>query len=176
MTRIIAVDFRGAEILGVELEGVFYVVLKPVVEAMGLAWNGQLERIKRNQVLSEGMRMIRIPFMRGGDQDAVALRLDRIHGWLFTIDAGRVKEEIRELVQIYQRECYDVLHRHFSPEAPLLEQQRQESESQRVRMVTEARQTFGQRAAAELWSVLGLPLVPAMEDVLAQGELFRRAA
>jgi P22_AR N-terminal domain len=176
MTRIIAVDFRGAEILGVELEGVFYVVLKPVVEALGLAWNGQLERVKRNQVLSEGMRMIRIPFMRGGDQDAVTLRLDRIHGWLFTIDASRVKKEIRELVQIYQRECHEVLHRHFSGEAPKLEQQRQESESQRVRMVTEARQTFGQLAAAERWKQLGLPMVSEMENVLAQGDLFRRAA
>ena len=53
---------------------------------------------------------------------------------------------------------------------------RLESESQRVRMVTEARQTFGQRAAAELWKELKLPIVPEMEDYLAQGDLFRRAA
>jgi hypothetical protein len=56
MTRLMAVDFRGAEILGVELEGIVFVVFKPVVEAIGLAWHGQLERIKRDPVLSEGIR------------------------------------------------------------------------------------------------------------------------
>ena len=86
MTRIIAVDFRGAEILGVELEGVFYVVLKPVVEAMGLAWNGQLKELSVIKFLEEGMRMVRIPFIRGGDQDAVTLRLLQIHSRLALYD------------------------------------------------------------------------------------------
>jgi hypothetical protein len=176
MTKIMAVDFRGAEIVGVELEGVVFVVLKPVVEAMGLAWNGQLERIKRDPVLSEGMRMIRIPFMRGGDQDAVTLRLDRVHGWLFTIDSRRVRDEIRELVQNYQRDCYDVLYRHFYGDRDKLIKEANEVTSLNLRLCTESRYIHGIRAADQLWEKLGLPRVPAMDDVRRDLFNWREAA
>ena len=85
MNKIMTANFQGAEILGVQLDGAVFVVLKPLVEAMGLAWNAQLERIKRDAVLYEGMRIMRIPSLRGGDQETVTLRLDRLHGWLFTV-------------------------------------------------------------------------------------------
>lgn len=38
----------------------------------------------------------------------------------------------------------------------------EESESVKLRMVTESRQTFGTQASAQLWFQLGLPIVPAM--------------
>lgn len=43
----------------------------------------------------------------------------------------------------------------------------------RLRIVTEARQIFGRRPAAELWVRLGLPLTPAMKTLspTLQGEL-----
>ncbi len=47
-----------------------------------------------------------------------------------------------------------------------------EPQTQRVRMVTEARHTFGTRAAGQLWFKLALPVVPAMLDEPAQRELF----
>ena len=49
--------------------------------------------------------------------------------------------------------------------------QEQESESLRVRMVSECRQTFGQREAQQLWKKLGLPELPAMADSFAQRNL-----
>lgn len=50
----------------------------------------------------------------------------------------------------------------------------EDREGRKVRMVTEARRTFGNPAAAELWVKLGLPVVPAMRRSQrpAQGELF----
>jgi len=45
-------------------------------------------------------------------------------------------------------------------------------EGTRLRMVREARQTFGVRAAGQLWFGLGLPVVPAMQ-MPAQPDLFR---
>jgi hypothetical protein len=41
MNKIMTANFQGAEILGVQLDGAVFVVLKPLVEAMGLAWNEQ---------------------------------------------------------------------------------------------------------------------------------------
>ncbi len=45
-------------------------------------------------------------------------------------------------------------------------------ESIRLRLVTEARRTFGERAAAQLWVKLDLPIVPAMLEGYGQRDLF----
>jgi hypothetical protein len=54
----------------------------------------------------------------------------------------------------------------------------EESDAPKVRMVTEARHTFGVPAAAQLWLELGLPVVPAMLHAPGQRDLmeFRQLA
>jgi prophage antirepressor-like protein len=47
-------------------------------------------------------------------------------------------------------------------------------EALKVRLVAEARQTFGARASAELWFTLDLPVVPAMLQGTPQSDLFMR--
>ncbi len=176
MNKIMTVNFRGAELYGFQLGGIVYVALRPIVEAMGLGWSSQLKRVRRDPVLSKGVVMMTIPFNRGGPQEYVCLRLDLVHGWLFRIDSLRVRTDLQETVQNYQRECYDVLAQHFSGEREKLEQQKHESESLRVRMVSEIRQTFGIVAAQQAWKELGLIVVPAMTRTLVQLDLFDRAA
>ena len=90
-----------------------FVVMRPIVEALSLSWAGQLERIKRNEVLSEGVRVTRTP-SEGGEQEATVLPLELFHGWLFTIDASRVKAEAKDKLLAYQLECYGVLHSYFT--------------------------------------------------------------
>ncbi len=51
---------------------------------------------------------------------------------------------------------------------------RRTPEALKVRLVSEARQTFGVRSAAELWMQLGLPTVPAMQPPPRQRDLFSR--
>ena len=178
MTSIVTVDFRGDTLFGFHEGENIFVGLKPIVEAMGLDWSAQLKRVKRDPILSEGMAMMATPFGRGGDQEAVCLRLDLVNGWLFTIMTDRIKDEgVREKVITYQRECYRVLNDHFagkrkSSEAMMMDDEVSESESTRLKMVTESRQTFGTQAAAQLWFQLGLPVVPAMLQDPRQANLF----
>lgn len=172
--RIVVVKFRGAELYGFEMGGIAFVALKPIVEALGLDWSSQLKRVQREQILSEGMVMMTIPSSGGGGlQQMVCLRLNLLNGWLFAIDVSRVKEAIREKIVAYKRECYDVLHRHFSGD-PKEIQQEIELLSLHLRMVTEARKTFGEKVAAQLWKQIGLPPVPAMDEVWSQLDLFER--
>jgi hypothetical protein len=42
-------------------------------------------------------------------QEMVCLRLDYLNGWLFGINASRVKEEVRDRLLRYQEECYRIL-------------------------------------------------------------------
>jgi P22_AR N-terminal domain len=172
MNRILTTSFHGTEMYAFQLAGVVFVALRPVVEGMGLDWSAQLKRVKRDPILSEGVAMMAIPFGRGGLQDQVCLRLDLVHGWLFTIDSTRVHISLRERVQLYQRECYEVLFKHFSGDSEKLYHQQHESESLRLRKIDEIRLIFGNRAAAQAWKELGLLWVPAMDEMLTQPTLF----
>lgn len=185
MGQIITVNFRGDELYGFENDDGVFVALKPIVESMGMDWNGQYQRVKRDPILSEGMCLMHVPFGRGGAQDATCLKLDLVNGWLFTIDTARIKDDsVREKVILYQRECYSVLHKHFygrgaaEPRRPIGSDAGMNSDeplAMRRQLVTEARQTFGLQAGREMWFKLGLPTTPSMYADPRQGEFFYTA-
>jgi hypothetical protein len=170
MGNIVTVNFRGDELYGFENDDGIFVALKPIVESMGMDWSAQYRRVSRDAILKEGIAMMATPFGRGGDQEAVCLKLDLVNGWLFTIDTSRIKDdEVRAKVIVYQRECYQVLSKHFlgksfapMPNMTTPGDDHQESESSKVRLVNESRKVFGIQAAQQLWVHIGLPLVPAM--------------
>ena len=92
-----------------------FVAMKPIVEALGLSWAGQLQRLKRHPVLSTCVCMTHTQ-VPGDDQtrETTVLPVEQFHGWLFTIDANWVKPELREKRLAYQMECFDVLHSYFT--------------------------------------------------------------
>ncbi len=178
MGQIITVSFRSDTLFAVERDDGVFVAVKPISDALGLAWNKQLERLKRDPILSEGMTVMVIP-SPGGAQESTCLKLELVNGWLFTIDESRVKdEETRQRVLTYKRECHAVLFEHFygkrkpATAEVISEVEAQEPDGTKIRMVTESRQTFGTQAAAQLWFRLGLPVVPAMLQDTRQIDLF----
>jgi hypothetical protein len=94
-----------------------YVPVKPLSDALGLSWPGQYERLQRDAVLSQELRSIRVTRMQDQPRAMVCLPLDYVNGWLFGINAGRVKEEVRDRLVRYQRECYRVLASAFVKES-----------------------------------------------------------
>jgi len=110
------VIFYGDEIQAVVIEGgQIFVPIRPICDFLGLSWSGQRERINRDPVLSEelsGVRVTRTP-EKGGAQEMLSLPLDYLNGWLFGINANRVKAELKEKVIRYQRDCYRVLSQAF---------------------------------------------------------------
>lgn len=184
MGQIITVNFRGDDLYGFENDDGTFVALKPIVESMGMDWNGQYQRVKRDPILSEGMCVMHTPFGRGGAQEAVCLKLDLVNGWLFTIDSSRIKDEaVRDKVLVYQRECYGVLHKHFygrsaGERREAIEAKPNPDEPMQTKrsLVTEARQTFGCQSARELWFKLGMPTTPSMYADDRQSDFFTYTA
>jgi hypothetical protein len=173
MNKIMTVKFHGAELYGIQLGNVVYVVLKPIVDAMGLDWEGQRQRIQRDPVLSEGTCIMKVPSVTGGPQDTLCLILDYVNGWLFRIQSARIRDPaIRERVQAYQRECYRVLYQHFSDDREKLVRESNEATVLNLQMVRETRHIWGARAAAQMWINRGLPRVSAMDELFRQGNLF----
>lgn len=90
-----------------------YVPLRPICDALGVTWPSQLNRIKRDPVLSKRLKGVFITNTPGGQQEMSCLPLDYLNGWLFGINAHRVKDKIRDRLIRYQEECYQVLAEAF---------------------------------------------------------------
>lgn len=102
----ITVPFHSAELYLVEHEGQPYTPMKPIVEGMGLDWASQFVKLK--QRFAKGIVEITIP-SKGGLQTMICLMLRKLPAWLYSIQSGKVKPELRDTVIMYQNECDDVL-------------------------------------------------------------------
>ena len=96
-----------------------YVPIRPICELLGVNWASQSRRINRDPVLSAKLAGVVVtttpdPVTGGGGPQATScLPLDYLNGWLFGINADRVKPAIRDRVIKYQEECYKVLAEAF---------------------------------------------------------------
>ncbi len=96
-------------------DGQPYVAMKPICENIGLDWEAQRQRIKRNHVLNLTACMIKAVTQDGKAREVLALPIGCLNGWLLGVDANKVKPEIKDTLIKYQLECYDVLYKHFMP-------------------------------------------------------------
>ncbi|HDR1174254.1 phage antirepressor N-terminal domain-containing protein [Pasteurella multocida] len=107
-TQIQTINFYNQLLSTFEHNSIYYVAMKPICENIGLNWDGQRQRIQRDEVLSQGTVIITAP-TNSGDQQMLCLPIDYLNGWLFGIDVKRVKPEIRDLLITYKKECYKAL-------------------------------------------------------------------
>ncbi|WP_338544320.1 phage antirepressor N-terminal domain-containing protein [Pasteurella multocida] len=107
-TQIQTINFHNQLLSTFEHNSIYYVAMKPICENIGLNWDGQRQRIQRDEVLSQGTVIITAP-TNSGDQQMLCLPIDYLNGWLFGIDVKRVKPEIRDLLITYKKECYKAL-------------------------------------------------------------------
>lgn len=105
--------FHGAQIPCAQDEnGDVFVAIKPICVAIGIDFKAQKERIKKDEVLSGVGGIYPLPSV-SGEQDTFCIPLKYLSGWLFSIPTNSVKEDARDVLLAYKRECYNVLHAHF---------------------------------------------------------------
>jgi P22_AR N-terminal domain len=103
--------FHGHKLQAVDIEGEIYVVMKNVVEGMGLRWQPQRERIRSSKRWHDSVLPCQTP---GGPQGMLCMPLLKLHGWLFTINPEKVAPHLRNDVILFQEECYSVLFNYFT--------------------------------------------------------------
>ena len=93
-----------------------YIPLRPLVEGMGLRWQAQYNRIKRNPVLNDACMIVSVTDTnpKGGNPNKLCIPISHLNGFLFGINANRVKSEIRPLLVEYQAKCYEALFSAFN--------------------------------------------------------------
>jgi hypothetical protein len=107
-------DQLTAVLVAVDGRQVVYVPLRSICDYLGVDWSGQRQRILRDAVLSDvvsGVVITPTPLDNrfANPQEMLCIPLDYLNGFLFGINANRVKAEIRERLIRYQKECYRVL-------------------------------------------------------------------
>lgn len=120
------VDFSGAKITAVLAQDSndreqIYIPLRPLVEGMGLDWAGQYRRIKNDAILNEECMSVDLTHTDIPDDSKrpktsryLAIPINRLNGFLFGINANRVRKDLRPLLIEYQRNCYEVLFDAFN--------------------------------------------------------------
>jgi hypothetical protein len=125
-TALTPIEVRTVEFYGDEITGALvragdqpqvYVPIRPICDYLDLSWSGQRERTMRDEVLADALRGVRVTRtpQEGGTQEVLCLPLDLLPGFLFGVNAARVKAELREKIIRYRRECFRVLWEAFRP-------------------------------------------------------------
>lgn len=89
------------------------VAIKPICEALGIAFEPQFTRLKSDPILSSVVTLSVTTGADGKRYEMVTIPFRYVFGWLFRIDSRNVKEESRASVLNYQIQCYDALYNHF---------------------------------------------------------------
>ncbi len=89
------------------------VAIKPICEALGIAYQAQQLKIKEDEDLSSVNTLSMLTGADGKQYEMLCLPIRYIFGWLFTINSKNVKSEAQDSVRAYRRMCYDALYNHF---------------------------------------------------------------
>lgn len=121
-TKIIA-RVNNVDILSTSDEQM--VAIRPICEALGIDWEGQRQRIERDEILSSTAFTIKAVAADGKEREMTAVPYMFIFGWLFSIDVSKVNEVAKESVLKYKMECYKALFEHFTEPQTFLKQKQE---------------------------------------------------
>lgn len=111
---IVEIPFNGSMMIAQRFDdGEIYTALKPICENIGIAFNGQRERLNRTPWAV--VRMIRTTGADGKQYDMLAVSRKTLTMWLATIDTNRLSDErARHNVTVYQQEAAEALDKYFN--------------------------------------------------------------
>lgn len=111
---IVEIPFNGSVMIAQRFDdGEICTALKPICENIGIAFNGQRERLNRTPWAV--VRMIRTTGADGKQYDMLAVSRKTLTMWLATIDTNRLSDEqARHNVTVYQQEAAEALDKYFN--------------------------------------------------------------
>lgn len=87
--------------------------VRSICEAIGIAPNNQIEKLKGNSRFNWYFSIS--VAADGKNRDTFCIPLNQLNGWLFGINPNKVPEHVRPALIAYQQECFQVLYKHFMP-------------------------------------------------------------
>lgn len=105
------IPFHGTELHAVRTPRGAFVSIKRICEIFGLDYTTQLKKLREFKWATVG----EFPIVAADEKirEQVLVELSCLPKWLGDIEVNKVKPESREKIIQHQRECYEVLARHF---------------------------------------------------------------
>ena len=110
--ELIPVKFHEDTIYSVDFNGEQYTPVKPIVDNLGLSWGTQSPKLLENKE-KYGYLLIKIP-SAGGLQAMGCIPVRKLTAFLYSINANRVREDLRDKLIRYQEECDEVLWQYWT--------------------------------------------------------------
>jgi hypothetical protein len=109
------VDFYGKSLTVIDRGGEPYIAMKPLVESMGLAWAPQHKKLQDDPSRwpTITLRVI-VQKSDAKEREMTCLSHQHLAGWLMTIEAWRLKDEVKKTVELFQKECSQALWNYWS--------------------------------------------------------------
>lgn len=116
---VASVEFHNQKILTIRMDGTEFVAMRPVVEAIGLDWKRQREKIMANKDKFNWGLMPSVG-QDGKNRDMLCIPLNKLNGFLFTINPERIPDpQVRNRVELYQAECFIALYNYWQKGAAI---------------------------------------------------------
>lgn len=103
-------------------EGEKFIPIKPICEALGIAEEPQIKKIKEDDILASTATLKVVVAADGKEREMFSIPYKFVFGWLFTINPKNVNPDAQENVKQYRLKCYEILFMHFTETSEFLEQ------------------------------------------------------
>ena len=84
------------------------IAIKPICEAIGVAWPAQHDKIKRDPKFN--CNDIVMVASDGKQRSMATLPVKELNGWLFGINSKKVSPEVADALLDFQRYCFDAIY------------------------------------------------------------------
>lgn len=109
---MVPVVFHNDTIYYVDKDGEQYIPVKPIVENLGLDWSRQMRKIQDTPHFNCGH--MSIVAQDGKNREMLCLPVRKLTAYLYSINANKVREDLREKLIRYQNECDEVLYQYWT--------------------------------------------------------------
>lgn len=106
------VQFDGDTLVLAAHDGEPHVVMRPVVDSMGMDWASQY--VKLNDKFASTVVIITTVGEDGKKREMVSLPLKKFPAWLYSVNPSKVSPNLREKIVRYQEECDEVLWQYWT--------------------------------------------------------------
>lgn len=113
MSDLIPFDFHGDRLFLVNQGGEPRIVLKPAIEALGLDYWAQVEKLKKRSWAALGSSRVQVP-EQGQHREMITVSVRTFLMLLATIDENRVSKDVRAKLIAYQSEVADAIESYWT--------------------------------------------------------------
>lgn len=107
------VSFHNTNLSTIAIDNVHYVAIRPIVEAIGLEWSTQSQKLNKNKAKFNCVHINTVA-NDGKKRAMLCMPIKKLNGWLFSINPEKVRADIKDKVIQYQEECFQVLHDYWN--------------------------------------------------------------